>query len=143
MSRKARGTPPKSERPRQGNRGRQQQQEPTATLLWISAHHECSAWLRGAVGQALDRVEAGGLVRGAAGFRFAYLTPYPCLPGSDEERRCDRCRRYFPPGRKELVFFGVRARPNVILGVGLCERCMIREGATRHVPWADGLGGRG
>lgn len=91
------------------------------------APHEPSAWLRGAVARRLavidqltDLPERDIIVGplGRAG-----------TPGSREDRTCDRCRQYTPPGGK-FHPLPVQPRPDVVLIGGLCARCARREGIT-------------
>lgn len=50
------------------------------------------------------------------------LTPTP-TQGSREDRTCDRCRTYTPPGQPGFWLVGIRHRPWLIICGGLCDTC--------------------
>lgn len=88
--------------------------------------HEPSAWLRGAVARRLavidqltDLPEHDDILIGPLGRAGT--------PGSREDRTCDRCRQYTPPGGK-FHPLPVHPRPDVLLVGGLCARCARKEG---------------
>lgn len=91
------------------------------------APHEASAWLRGAVADRLAVIDQRtdlpdtGVIVGPLGRTGAGA------PGSREDRSCDRCSDYTPPG-EDFHPFSIHPRPDVVLIAGLCARCARREG---------------
>ncbi|GAA1714366.1 hypothetical protein GCM10009809_08190 [Isoptericola hypogeus] len=108
-------------RPRQGGPS-----DITTTTLARNVYvvDEPSHWLRARVGELLRRLDALPLPR-----HDLVVTPLGRTghPGSREDRCCDRCRRYTPPGRPFYVV-RYRPRPRVEVAGGLCATCARAEG---------------
>lgn len=110
---------------------------------------EPTAWLRRAVRRRLAALEPSLRPLTSQGTAvFVHLTDAPAHVGHPARSRwefsCDRCRRDCRPDR---VFVNTvhpvdHGRAQVVLGIGLCERCGIaergREFVWRHGLWAEG-----
>lgn len=94
--------------------------------LTLPARHEPSGWLCEAVNTAVRRYSALPLVLRSRGEVVIGL--HPTLPGSREDRTCDRCRE-FQPASADFYSFVVHPQPGLVLVIGLCEKCMLLEGA--------------
>lgn len=98
----------------------------------FTGNREPSAWLRGAAAVKLRWIDANGFA--TLGPRImTQLSPYRTLPGSREDRTCDRCRCYCPVGAPfNLLTVGFTAGTpgisDVILTGGLCDACADLEG---------------
>lgn len=103
---------------------------PSRSLAGDTPHttpHEPSAWLRGAVTRRIRDVQALGLDPHAADPIIVAPLGRGCAPGDREDRTCDRCRAYTPPGPPFHVL-GVQPARGLLLVVGLCDPCHDREG---------------
>lgn len=86
---------------------------------------EPSAWMRGAIDRATKRIEAAGVTRIMCD---VVVTPLGngSEPGSREDRTCDRCEVYVPPGREltlGTVAIGRVDGTRGFLVFGLCRTC--------------------
>ena len=92
---------------------------------------EPSAWMRGRLA-ALER-KAWRAVSAdrdpASCVVIAALTRHE-LPGTWQDRTCDRCRAYVPPG-ESLHMLSHLVRPWLVVTGGLCDGCAAAEG-VRH-----------
>lgn len=98
-------------------------------ILELDTAHELSAWLRGAVNARLVKLDtylAGHPLADQFDVAQCALSGRRTRPGEREDRTCDRCRTYCPPGRPFTAFL-IRPRPNVQMIAGLCGRCLARE----------------
>lgn len=93
----------------------------TAPIM-VPADHEGTAWLRGAIADAERRARHA---QSAFFLRrdFAVVSVgQPTLPGTLEDRTCDRCRIYVAEGTVFWTF--VQRRPGGIYIIGgLCDEC--------------------
>lgn len=99
----------------------------------LRADEEWSAWLRGAVQEARERAEADIAAKAAAGepvsptaTLYAYLGGYAFdeVVGEDEDKTCDRCRRYCSDGLVNgTVSVPVSTGQTLLLDLGLCDDC--------------------
>lgn len=94
----------------------------------LSIAHEPSAWLREAVARRIHALESLGFDPHGPGPLFVVPLGEPTVPGTREDRECDRCGVYVPDGEMHL-FAGPAAR-RLVLGGGLCSGCARREGWT-------------
>lgn len=92
---------------------------------------EASAWLRGTAGAQLRRIARLGLdPHGVAGPAIvAPLVGRITTPGTEDDRRCDRCGRHVDASGRYFVGIYVPA-PGVRLVVGLCAEHARAEGVT-------------
>jgi hypothetical protein len=97
---------------------------PTAT----ARIHECTAWMRTAAARRVRQIEAElkdidtstyGAIVAPIGMTGA--------PGSREDRSCDRCRAFVPPGDL-LHMFVYRATARIHLAGAFCTACARKEG---------------
>jgi hypothetical protein len=87
--------------------------------------HEPSAWLRGQVARRIAYVKAAGLDPNGNTLIICPLGR-GAVPGSREDRQCDRCRSYTPVG-PPFYAFSVRPTRGLMLIGGLCARCWAKE----------------
>ncbi len=85
---------------------------------------ELSAWFRQTVAARLATIDALGLPDAIA--VVVPLSGTTTIPGSDDDRTCDRCGAYVPDDQ-QFHFTYLRPRPNVTVFGGLCTGCRDRE----------------
>lgn len=97
----------------------------TESTAFGAAPWEPSAWMRQ---RLAERVEVAVRERAAAGGDVAVVIPLgrTGTPGSREERSCDRCSTYVPPGT-ELLMLVFRPEPWLHITGGLCQACWSLE----------------
>ncbi len=110
------------------SRGRRTRPDPSRPVPGsTTAPPELSAWLRGELGRVIRVVREHGLnPHNLDGPVILTRLGPPGGVGSVEDRTCDRCRTYVPPG-PPLHLFGVRAAPQLIVTCGLCTVCAAHE----------------
>lgn len=100
-------------------------------------NHEPSAWFRQAIADRLTTLAPGGI---PSTFGIVMLALNATEVGNNEDRTCDRCRSYTPPG---TVFYAgisdvsperlpdpwprLLAGHQLLIGYGLCPTCAARE----------------
>jgi hypothetical protein len=92
--------------------------------------HEPSAWLRGAAATRVRQINARlkDIDTSAYGAIVAQLGRTGAL-GSREDRSCNRCGTYVPPGRT-LYLSVYQPTPRIHLCCGLCASCERKESAA-------------
>lgn len=99
--------------------------------------YEPSAWLRAAVSTAVQRAEdelaEAGQDLPPTATLCAYLGGFNLgeVIGTDEDRTCDRCRKFCPDGLTNgTVVTPTPSGRSLVLDYGLCDECHAREVAA-------------
>jgi len=88
--------------------------------------HEGTAWLRGATADAERRARAAQADLAEPSVAVVTIGP-PALPGTREDRTCDRCRTFVDECILFWSFLQRRSGGVYIVG-GLCDECREFEG---------------